>query len=146
MRLPGKPRAPPNESQSHLVLSDILRPHGLVLRARFLEWVAFSLLQGFTGGSEEKYLPAMWETWVQSLGQQDPLGKEMATHSSTLAWEIPWMEEPGSLQSMESQKVRNDWTTSLSRVNFDDSMRHPAQGATGVWVMLGLIFNWFPLC
>ena len=87
--VPGKPRAPPNESQSHLFLSDILWPHGLVLRARFLEWVAFSLLQGFTGGSEEKYLPAMWETWVQSLGQQDPLEKEMATHSNALAWEIP---------------------------------------------------------
>ena len=44
-----------------------------------------------------KHLPAMWETWVQSLGQEDPLEKEMATYSSTLAWEIPWMEEPGRL-------------------------------------------------
>ena len=47
-----------------------------------------------------KRLPAMWETRVQSLGQEDPLEKEMATHSSTLAWKIPWMEEPGGLQSM----------------------------------------------
>ena len=47
-----------------------------------------------------KRLPAMWETWVQSLGQEDPLEKEMATHSSTLALKIPWMEEPGRLQSM----------------------------------------------
>ena len=47
-------------------------------------------------------LPAMWETQVQSLGQEDPLGKEMATHSSTLAWEILWTEEPGGLQSMRS--------------------------------------------
>ena len=46
-------------------------------------------------------LPAMWETQVQSLGQEDPLGKAMATHSSTLAWEILWTEEPGRLQSME---------------------------------------------
>ena len=46
----------------------------------------------------------MWETWVQSLGQEDPLEKEMATHSSTLAWKIPWMEEPGRLQSMGSQR------------------------------------------
>ena len=52
-----------------------------------------------------KRLPAMWETRVQSLGQEDPLEKEMATHSSTLAWKIPWTEEPGRLQSMESQRV-----------------------------------------
>ena len=44
-----------------------------------------------------KHLPAMWETWVQSLGWEDPLEKEMATHSSTLAWKIPWTEEPGRL-------------------------------------------------
>ena len=47
-----------------------------------------------------KYLPAMRETWVQSLGQEDPLEKDMATHSSTLAWKIPWTEEPDRLQSM----------------------------------------------
>ena len=50
-----------------------------------------------------KHLPAIWETQVQSLGQEDSLEKEMATHSSTLVWKIPWMEEPGRLQSMESQ-------------------------------------------
>ena len=44
-----------------------------------------------------KHLPTMWETWVQSLGWEDPLEKEMATHSSTLAWKIPWTEEPGRL-------------------------------------------------
>ena len=46
-----------------------------------------------------KHLPAMWETWVRSLGREDPLEKEMATHSSTLAWRIPRAEEPGGLQS-----------------------------------------------
>ena len=46
-----------------------------------------------------KRLPAMRETWVQSLGQEDPLEKEMATHSRILAWRVPWMEEPGGLQS-----------------------------------------------
>ena len=46
-----------------------------------------------------KRLPTMWETWVQSLGQEDPLEKEMATHSSILAWRIPWTEEFGGLQS-----------------------------------------------
>ena len=55
-----------------------------------------------------KRLPTMEETWVQSLGQEDPLAKEMATHSSTLAWKIPWTEEPGGLQSMGSQRVRHD--------------------------------------
>ena len=48
---------------------------------------------------------AMWETWVQSLGREDPLEKGMATHSSILAWRIPWTEEPSTLQSMESQRV-----------------------------------------
>ena len=52
-----------------------------------------------------KHLPTMWETWVRSLGQEHALEKEMATHSSTPAWKIPWMEEPGSLQSMGSQRV-----------------------------------------
>ena len=55
-----------------------------------------------------KRLPTMWETWVQSLDWEDPLEKEMATHSITLARKIPWMEEPGKLQSMGSQRVRHD--------------------------------------
>ena len=55
-----------------------------------------------------KCLPTMWETWVQSLGQEDPLEKKMATCSRTLAWKIPWMENPGGLQSMGSQRVRHD--------------------------------------
>ena len=52
-----------------------------------------------------QHLPAMRETWVQSLGWKDPLEKEMATHSSTLAWKIPWTEEPGRLWSMGLQRV-----------------------------------------
>ena len=52
-----------------------------------------------------KHLSAMQDTWVQYLGQKDPVAKEMATHSSTLAWKIPWMEKPGGLQSMELQRV-----------------------------------------
>ena len=55
-----------------------------------------------------KCLPPIWETWVQSLGQEDPLEKEMATHSNILAWRIPWVEEPDRLQSMGSQRVRHD--------------------------------------
>ena len=55
-----------------------------------------------------KCLPTMQETLVRSLGQEDPLEKEMATHSNNLAWRIPWIEEPGRLQSTGSQRVRHD--------------------------------------
>ena len=55
-----------------------------------------------------KCLPAMQKIWVRSLGQEDPLEKDMATHSSTLAWKIPWTEKPGRLQSMGSQRVGHD--------------------------------------
>ena len=55
-----------------------------------------------------KNLPAEMETWVRSLGWEDPLEEEMATHSSILSWEIPWTEEPGGLQSMRSLRVGND--------------------------------------
>ena len=58
-------------------------------------------------------LPAMQETWVQFLGQKDPLEKGMATHTSILAWRIPWTEEPGRLQSMVVQRVRYDLVTTL---------------------------------
>ena len=55
-----------------------------------------------------KSLPAVWETWVRSLGWEDLLEKEMASHFSILAWKIPWTEEPGRLQSMGSQRVGHD--------------------------------------
>ena len=61
-----------------------------------------------------KRLSAMRETEVWSLGQEDPLKNEMATHSSTLAWKIPWMEEPGRLQSMGLPRVGHDWVTLLA--------------------------------
>ena len=61
-----------------------------------------------------KRLPPMQETQVWSLGQEDPLEKEMVTHSSTLAWRIPWTEEPSRLQSMGSQRVGHNWVASLS--------------------------------
>ena len=55
-----------------------------------------------------RHLPTMQGTWAQSLAWEDPLQKEMAAHSRTLAWKIPWMEEPGRLQSMGSQRVEHD--------------------------------------
>ena len=68
---------------------------------------------GFPGGSEVKNPLAMQEIqkWIWSLGWEDPLEKEMATHSSILALETPWTEEPGGLQSMGLQKVGHDWAT-----------------------------------
>ena len=63
---------------------------------------------GFWGGSVVKNPPAMQEMWVQSLGREDPLEKKMATHSSIFAWEIPWTEEPGGLQSVGSRRVGHD--------------------------------------
>ena len=61
-----------------------------------------------------KPLPAMWETWVRSLGREVPLEKEMETHSSILAWRIPWTEEPGGLQSTGLQRVGHNWATLLT--------------------------------
>ena len=63
---------------------------------------------GFPAGSMVKNLPVMQEPWVQSLGQEDPLEKEMASYSSILAWKIPWPEEPSRLQYMGSQRVGHD--------------------------------------
>ena len=76
---------------------------------------------GFTGVSTAqmvKCLPATRETRVWFLGREDPLEKEMAIHSSTLAWKIPWTEEPDRLQSMGSQRVGHDWATSLHFIGF----------------------------
>ena len=64
--------------------------------------------KGFPGGSVVKNSPAVRETQVRSLGQEAPMEKEMATHSSVLAWEIPWTEEPDEPQSIGSQRVRHD--------------------------------------
>ena len=68
-------------------------------------------ITGFPGGSVVKNLPAKQEMQVQSLGQEDPLEKEMATHCKILAWEIPWTEEPGRLQSMDHKRVKHDLAT-----------------------------------
>ena len=62
----------------------------------------------FPGGSAVKNPPAKQENWVQVLGREDPLEEKMATHSSILAWRIPWTEEPGGLQSMGLPRVRHD--------------------------------------
>ena len=96
--------------QTHGVL-----PHSPWVRTKMCLWMPQILDLGlFPGGSGVENLPAMWKTQVQSLGWEDPLEKEMATLSSILAWEIPWTEEPGGLQSMRLQRVGHDWTTEHS--------------------------------
>ena len=63
------------------------------------------------------FLPAMWETWVRSLAQEDPLEMGMATHFSILAWRTPWTEEPGRLQSMGSQRFGHYGATNTHTIN-----------------------------
>ena len=77
----------------------LLHPHFTVMLYPYLEKNNVNSL---------KRLPALQETWVHSLGREDPVEKEMATHSSILAWRIPWKEEPGGLQSTGSQRVGQD--------------------------------------
>ena len=83
-----------------------------------------------------KHLLTMQETWVWSLGWEDPLEKEMATYSSTLAWKIPWMEEPGRLQSMGSQKVAHDWATSLHFTSCENTVKGWGMWYTGYVICL----------
>ena len=77
-----------------------------------------------------KRLPMMRETQIWSLGREDPLEKEMATHSSTLAWRIPWTVEPGRLQSMGSQRVGHDWVTWLHLTSLQQHVGFPG-GSVG---------------
>ena len=88
----------------------------------------------------------MWKTWVLSLGREEPLEKEMVTHSSILAWRIPWTEEPDGLQSTGLQRVGHDWATSLSVPSRQSttcmlSRRH-SQSFTGVLSKASNIFLW----
>ena len=86
------------ESRDTFVLGKEIIPHCMAPSELWASLVAQTV----------KQLPAMWETRVRSLGGEDPLEKEMATHSSTLAWRIPWTEEPGRLQSTRWQRVGHD--------------------------------------
>ena len=78
----------------------------------------------------------MWETQVRSLGWEDPLEKEMATHCSSLAWKIPWTEKPGRLQSMGSQRVWLYWATSLSL-----GRMHGTVGYTGFCIVYWVLYT-----
>ena len=97
-----------------------------------------------------KHLPGIQETWVWSLGLEDPLEKEMALHSSTLAWRIPWREEPGGLQSMGSQRVGHDWAMSLHEIWHQFPVLFTSCGpSTGVSASASVlpmnIQDWLPL-
>ena len=87
----------------------------------FLPWNQSLVPKRLVVAQMVKRLPTMQETWVQSPGQEDPLEKEMATHSSILAWRIPRTEEPCGLQSIGSQRVRHDWATSLHFTSIERS-------------------------
>ena len=93
-------------NKSHVLKAAVLRT------AEYNKGLSFMLCvcvtQTSLGAQTVKCLPATWETWVQSRGREDPLEKQMATHSSILAWKIPWTEEPSRLQSMGSQRVGHD--------------------------------------
>ena len=90
---------------------------GMHIYGQNLVFISFPLprsgIAGFLVSQMVKRLPTMRETWVWSLGLGDPLEKEMATHSSTLAWKITWTEEPCKLHSMGSQRVRHNWAMSF---------------------------------
>ena len=93
----------------------------------------WALSEGFLGGAVVKNLLAMQKMWVWSLNKENTLEEEMAAHSSVLAWRIPWTEEPGRLQSMGSQRVRQDWATKHStetRVMLGKCLGHHIQGST----------------
>ena len=107
--------------------------HG-ILQARILEWVAISFSRGSSRPRDRTQVSCiagkcfnLWatrealvqETWVQSLGQEDPLEKGIATCFSILAWKIPWTEETGGVQSMGQQRVRHDWVTKHSTLGTD---------------------------
>ena len=79
----------------------------------------------------------MQKMWIQLLGQEDPLEKAMAPHSSTLAWKIPWMEEPGRLRSMGSLRVRHDWVTSLSLFTFTLEKEMATHSSVLAWRIQG---------
>ena len=75
----------------------------------------------------------MQEMWVWSLGQEDPLEKEVSTHSSILAWRIAWMEEPGGLESVGSQRVGHDWVTKHQQ-------QHDQEEKNEEWLLRGMMF------
>ena len=92
----------------HLLISWLQSLSAVILEPKNIKSATFSPFTTFLVAQMVKNLPAMQETWVQSLGWEDALQKGMAKYSSTLAWRIPWTEEPGRLQSMGWHRVGHD--------------------------------------
>ena len=90
-----------------------------------------------------KNLPAMQETWVPSLDQEDPLEKGMATQTNILAWRIPWTEEPGRLQSIGLQRIGHDWVTHARTHTRTHTHTHTHTHTWGCWCLFHL--SWFQL-
>ena len=137
-----------------------------VSQGKNAEVVCYSLLQGtmflrtlhhdpsilggptqhaFHGGSDGKGSACNGGNWVQSLGWEDPLEKEMATHSSTLAWKIPWTENPSRLQSMGSQRVGHNWATSLSH-GMTHGFTELNKAVIHVICLVSFLWLWFSFC
>ena len=89
-----------------------------------------------------KNLPAMQETWILSLGQEDPPEKGMVTHSSILAWRIPWTEESSGPQSMGSQRVRHNWVTNTH--THKHTYQDRRTDVTGMWSMIDTAIKYCP--
>ena len=109
------------------------------LHFTWLKWPASCLfIKYFPGGQTVRRLPTMWETRVRSLGQEDPLEKEMAPHSSTLAWKIPWMEEPGRLHYSPRGRKESDTTERLHLLSLCLLSLDSELPSAGIW--------WFCYC
>ena len=112
----AKPKLRDKMKNFRMVTAEYYTKHGTLPSCGSLrKWWALLVTQTV------KNLPAMQKTWLQSLGQKDPLEEEMATHSSILAWEIPWTEESGRQQTKGLQRVGHDWAT-----NTDVTFMRPA--------------------
>ena len=98
-------------SNSHIYPLLLEKPELWLYVPLLAKWCLCFIICGFSGDPAVKNLPVMQETWVGTLDQEDPPEKGMATHSSILAWRIPWWEKPCRLQSMGSQRVGHDWVT-----------------------------------
>ena len=114
------------------------------LTAIQINWMYLLIRTGWTvyfrlvyGGSDKKNLPAEQEIWFQSLAWEDPLEKRMATHSSILAWRVPWMEEPGGLPSIGSWRVVHSWVT-ITLYGIQNTTKLRTKGLyPGLWWLLG---------
>ena len=108
-------------------------------------WSIYHDMEGIPSWLRGYSLPAMWKTWVWSLGRKDPLEKKMATHSSILAWKIPWVEEPGGLQGYSPQGHRESDTTELLHFHFHHDMKQYGWLSIVLAPMTGPILGLFAL-